>query len=168
MAATQGGQRSIGVAGFVLVLVGAALVLLAFRFLDWYDVPTHAADRPADITFSVLHANADQLAGAGAARAYFDWLAWVLLIAAIGVGVGAILPFPAADPLRVTGFLIGLLGVAATYFAIAQLHNAQVSAGAAAHSVFFNASWGMWATFAGFVATAAGAGLGPRDRVRSD
>jgi hypothetical protein len=153
--------RSIGLRSAVLVIGGAVLVLVSFRFLDWYEVPPRA-DSAGSITFGALHTTADQLSGVSAATAYFDWLAWVLLIGVIAAGIGAILPVAPADALRVTGFLLGLLGVAATYFAIAQLHNAQVSAGAEKHSVFYNATWGLWATFLGFLLAAAGAALGPR------
>jgi hypothetical protein len=161
VAGERGGRRGIGVPAVVLVLVGTALVVVSFRFLDWYDVPEHA-DSAGDITFSKLHDTADQLGGAGAASAYFDWLAWLLIIALIVIGVGASLPVPIADGLRVVGFLLGVIGAGATYFAIAQLHNAQLSAGAEKHSVLFNSTWGIWAAFAGFLLAATGAGLGPK------
>jgi hypothetical protein len=157
---TQDG-RQVKLSAVALVLAGAVLVLVSFRFLDWYEVP-HRADSTGDITFGTLHSNADQLSGVGAATAYFDWLAWLLLILLIGVGIAANLNAPMTDALRVAGFLLGLLGAAATYFAIAQLHNAQVAAGAEKHSVFYNSSWGMWAAFTGYLAAAAGAALGPR------
>jgi hypothetical protein len=156
-------MRSIGLPGVVLVLGGAVLVLVSFRFLDWYELP-RGADSTSEITFGALRNSADQLNGAGAATAYFDWLAWVLLIAVIGIGIAANLPVPVADGLRVAGFLLGLVGVAATYFAIAQLHNAQVSAGASKHSVFYNSTWGLWTAFAGYVLAAFGSGLGTRRR----
>jgi NAD/NADP transhydrogenase beta subunit len=158
---TQDGRRALRLTAVVLVLLGAALVLVAFRFLDWYEV-AHRADSAGDITFATLHSNADQLSGVGTATAYFDWLAWLLLILLIGVGIAANLGVPMTDALRVTGFLLGLLGAAATYFAIAQLHDAQVAAGAQKHSVFYNSSWGLWAAVVGYLAAAAGAALGPR------
>ncbi len=157
-------ERTLGLRGIVLVLVGGVLLVVAFRLLDWYTVAQHAADRPGRITFGTLHGNADQLSGAGAANAYFDWLAWVLLIAVVLVGVAANVPTPFTDPCRVAGFLLGVVGAAATYFAIAQLHNAQVAAGAVKHNVFYNSTWGMWAAFIGFVVAAIGAALGPSRR----
>jgi hypothetical protein len=161
---TRDGRAAIRLPAVALVLVGAALVLVAFRFLDWYEVP-HRADSAGDITFGTLHGNADQLAGVGTATAYFDWLAWLLLILLIAVGVAANLSAPLTDALRVAGFLLGVLGAAATYFAIAQLHNAQVAAGAEKHSVFYNSSWGLWSAFTGYLAAAAGAALGPRTEI---
>lgn len=160
------GDRTFGTGAALVVLVGAAMVIVSFRFLDWYDVPARAADTPGSITFNTLHDGASQLSGAGAASAYFGWLAWILLIAGVLVGVAAALPSPVADGLRVVGFLIGLLGVAATYFAIAQYRNAQQAAGAAKHGIFENTTWGVWAALAGFLLTALGAVLGPRRRTR--
>lgn len=160
---TQDGRRSLRLTAVVLVLLGAALVLVSFRFLDWYEV-AHRADSAGNITFATLHSNADQLAGVGTATAYFDWLAWLLLILLVAVGVAANLSVPMTDALRVAGFLLGLVGAAATYFAIAQLHDAQVAAGAHKHSVFYNSSWGLWGAFVGYLAAAAGAALGPRAR----
>jgi hypothetical protein len=152
------GQRIVGVPGVILVLVGAGLVLLSFRFLDWYDVPAHGADSAGDITFGKLHTSADQLGGAGVATAYFDWLAWVVLIALILVGVAANVVSPMTDGLRVGGFLLGMVGAGCTYYALAQHFNATSSD----HSVFYNSTWGLWAAFLGFFVGAAGAVIGPR------
>jgi hypothetical protein len=156
-------NRLIGLPGVVLVIAGGVLVLVAFRFLEWYDPPARADSTPR-ITFGELHNSADQLSGTGTATAYFDWLAWVLIIVLVGVGVAANLPVPAADVLRLAGFVVGIVGVAGTYFAVAQLHNAQVAAGGERHNAFYNSSWGLWLVFAGFALGALGAGLGPRKR----
>jgi len=151
--------RTIGVPGVVLVLAGAVLALLSFRFLHWYDVPA-GHDSSGDVTFGKLGDSADQLGGAGVAAAYFGWLAWLLLIAGIVVGVAANLPTPLADPLRVTGFVVGLLGTGGTLYALAQHFHAAGST----NGIFHNASWGTWSALAGFVLIAAGAALGPRRR----
>jgi hypothetical protein len=161
MTAATGDRRSFGLPGAILAIVGAALVLVAFRFLDWYDV-AGGTDSAGNATFGKLRSTADQLGDAGAARAYFDWLSWVLVIALVVAGIAANLPVPAADGLRVVGFLVGLIGAGATYFAIAQLHNAQVSAGAEKHNLLYNSTWGLWTAFAGYLLGAIGAGLGPR------
>lgn len=154
-------ERVFGTGAALFVLAGGVLALVSFRYLDWYEVPARTADTPGAITFSALHDGANQLSGAGAATTYFGWLAWVLLIAVVLIGVAAAVPSPAVDGLRVAGFLIGLLGVGATYFAIAQYRNAQVAAGATRHGVFHNTSWGVWAAFGGFLLSAVGAVLGP-------
>jgi len=149
--------RTIGVTGVVLVLAGAALALLSFRVLHWYDVPS-GHDSSGDVTFGKLHASADQLGGAGLAAAYFGWLAWMLLLAGIVLGVGANLPSGLADPLRVTGFVVGLVGAGGTLLALRQHFHAAGSD----HGIFHNASWGIWAALAGYALIAAGAALGPR------
>lgn len=161
MTSAEPAARAIGVPGALLVIAGGALVLIAFRFLEWYDSPARADSAPK-ITFSELHGSADQLAGAGAANAYFNWLAWLLLIALVLVGVAATMPIQFADALRVVGCVVGVIGVAATYFAVAQLHDAQVAAGGEQHNAFYNSTWGLWLTCAGFAAAAIGALLGPR------
>jgi hypothetical protein len=143
--------------GVALVLAGALLALASFRFLDWYAVPGQAADSAGSVTFSDLHDNADQLRGAGVSSAYFDWLSWVLLIALIVVGVAANVRTGLTDPLRVVGCFVGVLGVASTYYALAQHFDATGSS----HNVFYNATWGVWAALIGFVAGAVGAVLGP-------
>ncbi len=157
MSDVQQRRRVVGLPGAALVLLGAVLVLLSFRFLDWYDVP-RSVDSSGNVTFSKLHSSADQLGGAGMATAYFDWLAWVLLLGVIAVGVAANVPTPAADGLRVAGFLLGAAGVGATYYALAQHFNATGST----HSVLYNSTWGLWAALAGFLLAAAGGALGPR------
>jgi hypothetical protein len=110
------------------------------------------------VTFSKLHDSSEQLGGAGVASAYFGWLAWVLLLASIVVGVAANVPSPLADGLRVGGFVVGVIGVGGTYYALAQHFNATGSA----HNVFHNATWGVWAALVGFLLAAVGAVLGPR------
>jgi hypothetical protein len=165
MTSAERPARAIGVPGALLVIAGGALVLIAYRFLEWYDTPARADSAPK-ITFSELRGSADQLDGAGAANAYFDWLAWLLLIALVVVGVTATMPIRFADALRVVGCVVGVVGVAATYFAVAQLHSAQVAAGGERHNAFYNSTWGLWLTFGGFAAGAVGALLGPRKVAR--
>ena len=148
--------------GVAMVLAGALVALASFRLLDWYDTSARGADSAASSTFSDLRDNADQLSGAGTATAYFDWLAWVLLIALVCVGVCANLPVRPADLLRIAGSVLGVLGVAATYLAVAQLHDAQVAAGGEKHSALYNSTWGLWLALAGFACGAMGAVLGPR------
>jgi hypothetical protein len=153
----DGGARAVGVPGVVLVLAGSALVLVSYRFLTWYDYPQQA-DSVGQGDFGALRASAHQLGGAGIAIAYFDWMAWAVVIALILVGVAANLPVAAADGLRVIGFLLGVVGAGSTYYALAQHFNATGSNS----GVFRNSTWGLWAVFAGFLIAAIGAGLGPR------
>lgn len=159
VAGTDG--RAVRGLGVALVLTGALLALASFRLLDWYDVRTRGTDSTSTASFSALKNNADQLTGAGAATAYFDWLSWLLLIGLIVVGVAANVRTGLADPLRVAGVMIGVVGVVATYFAVAQLHDAQVAAGGERHNPFYNSTWGLWLALFGFLVGSAGSVLGP-------
>jgi hypothetical protein len=150
--------RSVNSTALFLIVVGALAVLLALRYLDWYDVTDTATDSSGNVRFASLHSSADQLGGAGVATAYFDWLAWTLLLAVVVVGGLANAPWPPADGLRVAGFFLGVLGVVATWYALAQHFNATGSR----HSVFYHSTWGVWGALAGFAITAVGAVLGPR------
>ncbi len=158
MTAASQGQRSVNGTGVFLVLLGAALVLLAMRFLDWYSIDGSGADTSGRVTFSSLHDSARQLGGAGVATAYFGWLALALLIAVLVTGWLANLPWAAADALRVAGFVLGFAGCVGTYYALRQHFNATGSD----HSVFFHSTLGMWAAVGGFALAALGSVLGPR------
>jgi hypothetical protein len=154
----RAGNGEVRGGGLLLVLGGAGFVLISFRFLDWYHVPTSGADTAGDPTFPALRDSAQQLGGAGVALAYFDWLSWTLVIAVAVLGASAVLPLPGAASLRLLGFLAGILGAVATYYALAQHQNAVGSA----DSVFHNATWGVWAAIGGFLVAGIGAALGPR------
>ena len=158
MSDARAGRADVRGSGLLLVLGGAGFVLISFRFLDWYQVPTSGADTAGDPTFPALRDSAQQLGGAGVALAYFTWLSWALAIAVAVLGASAVLPLPGAGPLRLLGFLAGVLGAVATYYALAQHQNAVGSA----HSVFHNATWGVWAAIGGFLVAGLGAALGPR------
>jgi hypothetical protein len=148
----------------VLVIVGAALAVAALAGLSWYAVDDGADSAGDGFTFADLHTNADQL-GAPISSAYFDWLAWTLLIGVTVVGLAANLRTPATNGLRVAGFLLGAIGVGATFYALAQLFNAQRAAGGSDHSVWHNSTLGMWCALLGYLLAGVGAVLGPRSPV---
>jgi hypothetical protein len=156
-------QRAANGNGVFLLILGAAAVFLALRYLDWYAVPQRGPDSSGNITFASLHTSADQLGGAGIATAYFDWLAWALLIGAFVVGWLANLAWPPADALRVLAFLLGFLGVVATFYALLQHAHATGST----RSVVYHGTWGLWTAVAGYAVLAVGGVLGPiTDRKR--
>lgn len=164
MATTKRDRRTTGTSGVLLVALGAVLALLSIVGLRWYAVDSGADTAGDGFTFADLHSNADQL-NAPIASAYFDWLAWTLLIAVVVVGLAANLPTPVADVLRVVGFVIGVVGVVGTYYSLAQLFNAQHAAGASDHSVLHSSTLGVWCALAGFAIAGFGAVLGPRATV---
>jgi hypothetical protein len=156
-------RRALNDRNLLLVVVGAALVIAALGGLQWYT--TEGGNNVAGLGFTAtdLQANADSL-GAPVAGAYFDWLGMTLLVVGGVAALAANVPSPVCDPLRVVAFLAGLLGVIATYYALAQLFNAQKVAGGSAHAVLHNASFGVWAALAGFALITVGGALGPRRR----
>ena len=152
--------------GLALLLVGAVATAVSFVTLHWYSVDTAADSAGEGFTFADLHSNADQL-GAPVAIAYFDKLAWGLVAVVVLLALAARLRSPIAPGLRVLGFLVGMSGVALTFYALAQLFDAQHVAGASAHGVLHNAGPGLWVACAGYALLALGAVFGPV-RGRSD
>ncbi len=142
-----------------LIVLGAAAVIASFVRLDWYDTGNRAADTVGDSRFTDLRHNVDAVGGTPIAGAYFDWLGWALLGAVVVLGIAACLGTRASDPLRVAGFVTGLAGVVATFYALGQMVHAQ---GLGTSSIWRNSGFGLWLTVAGFAAAALGAGLGPR------
>lgn len=152
--------RAVGGRGIALVVVGTALVGLAVSTLQWYRVGGAVDVAGSGFTFHDLRHNADQL-NAPIAAAYFDWLAIALglVLAVTGILANVSLPFGAL--LRVGGFLLGVAGAVGTYYALAQLFYAERAAGASAHGVLHNTSYGLWCAAGGFLLAGIGAALGP-------
>jgi hypothetical protein len=157
MAATDArAARSIGVPGIGLILAGVVLLLVSFTAVDWYP----GSNRPsavAHIGFTDLHHLTAASTSVAIAKAYFGWLAWVLLILVIVVGFAANVPTPAANGLRVAGFALGLAGAAVTYLALDRL-----AGWAGSRSAFDHARAGVWLAIGGYLVAGLGAGLGPR------
>jgi hypothetical protein len=147
MRASRGG-RPFGVIGLVVLAIGAVLLIVAFTGVTWYSV-AHGVD----IKFSTLHDLTQRAGGSRAPRWYFSWLAWLLLALVVVVGAVANVASPLSVPLRVLGLLLGIAGIAATYWA---LHKVVTPA-----SVFDHASAGVWLAFAGYLLAGVGATIGP-------
>ncbi|GAB2477437.1 hypothetical protein [Jatrophihabitans fulvus] len=145
----------------LLTLLGGLLVLAAQGGLQWYTVEDGVNVADTGFTRTDLHANATSL-DAAVAAAYFGWFGWTLLIVSAAAALLANLPTRLSDPLRVLAFLAGALGLVATYYALAQLFNAQEAAGGADHPVWHNASYGAYAAFGGFLLMTLAGTRGPR------
>jgi hypothetical protein len=153
----EAGSRSIGVAGIGLVLLGVVALLVSFTApVDWYPGST-GPSAVAHIRFSDLHHLTAASGSVAIAKAYFGWLAWVLLIVLIIVGFAANMPTPAADGLRVLGFVVGLAGAAVTYVALNRLAGSAGSGGAFEHS-----RAGVWLAVTGYLVAGVGAAVGPK------
>jgi hypothetical protein len=152
-------SRSIGAPGIALTLVGAVLLMISFTAVDWYPGST-GPSAIAHITFTDLHRLTTANTTVGIATAYFGWLAWVLLILVIAVGLAANLPTRAANGLRAAGFALGLAGAACTYLALSKL----ASASGGSVGAFDHARIGVWLALAGYLVAGAGAAIGPLRR----
>lgn len=146
----------------VLLFAGAALCALSFSTLPWYSVSGVADSAGDGFQFADLHANADQLA-APVAAAFFDRLAWGFVGIVVVLALVARLAGVASSGLRVVAFLVAIAGVVLTYYALAQLFDAQRVAGGSSHSVLHSSTYGLYLAFAGYLVMAAGAvvGYGP-------
>jgi hypothetical protein len=139
------------------VLVGGLAVLISIAFLDWYDFPA-TGDAADQVTFRDLKATAGHLDVPGIVPAYFDWLAWVLLIGVVAVAtVGFVRP-AFAVPLRLLGFLLGGIGSFLTWYALQKI----TSYGDEPSYAFQSATAGVWFAMIGFAVAAFGAVIGPR------
>jgi 4-hydroxybenzoate polyprenyltransferase len=103
----------------------------------------------------------DSFGGLGAASAYFDWLAWTLLVGVIVFGAIGSVGSRLSAPARVLGFLCGFGGTVATFYALLQYFDAQADAGADRHSPLYNSSWGLYCAGIGFLVAGLGAARGP-------
>jgi hypothetical protein len=147
---------SIGVPGIGLLLAGVVLLLVSFTAVDWYP-GSNQPSAVAHIGFTDLHHLSAASTSVAIAKAYFGWLAWVLLILVIVVGFAANLPGPASNGLRAAGLAIGVAGAAVTYLALDKL-----AGWAGSGRAFDDAQAGVWLAIGGYLVAGLGAVLGPR------
>lgn len=111
----EGGQ-SVGIIGLIGAAVGAILLILGATALAWYKIGGE------DGKFSDLNNDVKDAPGAvgvGMAKAYFGWLAWVLLALVIIAAVVASLPIGSAGlAFRIIAPVIGVLGLVLTLLAL--------------------------------------------------
>jgi hypothetical protein len=157
------GNGVIGVPGIVLMISGAVMLLVSFTSANWYP-GSKAADSVHGIGFSDLHHNLDQFDAPAASRAYFGWVAWLLLILLIIVGLLANLPGSRADGLRMTGFILGMVGAAFTYYALSRYVQALADRGASQGQALDHAQSGIWLALIGYLLAGVGAAIGPLRR----
>jgi MFS family permease len=160
-----GPSQSYGVLSALLTVVGAALVVLAFTLLDWFEIDGGPVSKS---TFSEVHKALDQVDGlaAGPAKLYFSWLGWALLAAAALIALAAAVPSLGA--LRVLGAIVALAALAATFVAIKLVkHVDTASADQLTYSDYLkHARFGFYFAVVGFLVIAVGAAIGPSRRRR--
>lgn len=156
--------RRIGVPGVGLVSAGAIALILSFTTLEWRHRPAAHGDTVTRIDFAELRQNLEHFPAGGkpaASIAYFSWLCWVLLIALIVIGFAANLPSRGSDGLRLTGFFLGLVGAALTYYALSRYAEATHDLFGTSSGALDNADLGIWFALAGYLAAGLGSALGP-------
>jgi magnesium-transporting ATPase (P-type) len=147
---TPAGKRTFGSVGLAVTAIGAIAVILAFTVFDWFK---HANGHAH---FSDLKTAAD--AGSGVAtmtKLYFDWLGWVLLVAAVVTAVLACLPIVASKVWQLVGLLVGLVSVGLTFLAIK-------GNGSSYSATLKQTTVGFYVAAAGFLVLGIGAAIGSR------
>jgi hypothetical protein len=154
-------RQTLGIVGIAVAIVGAVVLISGF-FLSWYKIAGQEAK------FSDIHkdlSDAGSLAP-GLAKAYFGWLAWVLLVLVIIAAVVANLPVGAAVlPMRIVAPVIGLLGVLLTLLALNSYWDKakDTPAGQGADlGIFKHSAIGLYLTLAGFIIAGVAGVFGPR------
>ncbi len=101
-----------GFLGALVALVGAVLVLVAFTTVTWlkYNDSTFAK---IDHRLAGSHTSAS-----GFTQAYFSWLGWVLVGVVFAVAFAANMPSARMAILRPIGFLLALVAIGLTLWAI--------------------------------------------------
>ena len=177
-------HQGFGVVGGAFVVIGAVLLVLGFTVLNWFrsDYSTFGGGGTGS-HFSGVHHRLDLAQRAfgqvpqfskyihlGIAPTYFSWLGWVLLVAAIVLGLAAVAPLGAASaPARILGVVVALAGIGLTLWALDLLRIdgpiAQRLAPDQNIPSYFDyikhTSFGAWAALAGFLLIAIGALIGP-------
>jgi hypothetical protein len=155
--------------GAAVAGVGAFLVLLAFTIFDWFrDGNGFFAGAGSHSTFSQVRDQLDAVAAQaaaehisghvsfGASRAYFSWLGWVLLLAAL-VAVAFAVSSPGRDhwTIRWLAAVVAASGIAITFLALNLITvegNASNNANAPTYGQFLShTGFGAWAAIVGFV-----------------
>ncbi len=159
-----GRPRRLGVLGMLVVTLGAIMLIMSFTSLDWRQRATGGGDNVGRIDFAALRQNLEHFPAAGRpgpAVAYFSWLCWVLLILLIIVGFAANVPTRRANGLRLTGFFLGLVGAAFTYYALTRYAQATHDLFGSGSGALDNADLGIWFALLGYLSAGAGAAIGP-------
>ncbi|HEY7048531.1 MAG TPA: hypothetical protein VH373_15030 [Jatrophihabitantaceae bacterium] len=150
-------RQTIGIVGLVVAFVGA-IVLISGFFLNWY-----SADG-GHLKFSDIHKTLDGPGAPGLPKAYFGWLAWVLLALVIIAAVVANLPIGSASlPMRIAAPVIGLLGLLLTLLALNSYWDKVKDVnGGGDVGIFKHSAIGLYLTLAGFIIAGVAGVFGPR------
>jgi hypothetical protein len=147
--------ESFGVVGAVLAVAGAVAGVISFTAVEWFhEIPAK---------FSRMHDILDQAPDSqvtGIAKAYFGWLAWVLLAVAVIAALAANIPSSMSPVMRPIGALVGLAGIGVTFWAIKFGTSDKYT------EYLKHADAGFYVALGAFALTAIGSLIGPRRVVR--
>jgi hypothetical protein len=150
-------RRTFGSVGAIVSAIGAVAVVLGFTVFNWF------RDFGADSQFSDLKKLVDRADNLGIgftpSTLYFDWLGWVLLVAAILTALLAVLPIVASKVWQIVGLVVGLVGAAMTFLAIKL---ADPPNGTGYGDYLKHANVGFYLAAGGFVVLGIGAAIGSR------
>jgi hypothetical protein len=119
-----GQAQAFGTVGAVVALLAAAAGAVAVTALKWFSTLPQAAGGRAH--FSDVNDLVKGLGpvASGFGKAYFSWLGYLMLAAAVVFALLANAPTPARTALRIFGFLVGLAGMGLTFLGIKFSNNA--------------------------------------------
>jgi uncharacterized membrane protein len=151
-------RQTFGIVGLIVAVVGAAVLISGF-FLSWYKVAGQ------EIKFSDIHKDLNAAGSVAPAlpKAYFGWLAWVLLALVIITAVLANLPIGSSALIfRIVAPIVGLAGVLLTLLALNSYFDKAKDVGATDVGIFKHSAIGLYLTLAGFVIAGVAGVFGPR------
>jgi len=142
-----------------LVVPGALFGWLALTTLPWYDTRS-LEDEPDRYRFVEL--KLQTLAGRPdtppLVNAYFDWLAWTLLVAVLVLALAAAVATRAVRTLRGVTLVAGLASAVMTYVSVVQLFHWLAFTGFSGSN---HTQSGLWLAVGGFALMGLAAALGP-------
>lgn len=160
--------------GSTIVAIGGVLLLAAFTVLNWFrDGSGFFSGAASHSTFANVHdllgqtarqVASDSISGHvtfGASRAYFGWLGWTLLLAALAFGALAVSAFGQSTfAVRWLGAVVAATGIGVTFLALNLITfegNASNNAAAPSYGDYLSHSGaGTWCAIAGFAVVLVG------------
>ena len=115
--------RGIGIVGLVLAVAGAVAGVIALTALKWFTSLNQVGGKAH---FSDIHKLIQNVVGSNATgfgKAYFSWVAWALLAAAVVFAIVANLPTPASGLFRALGVIFSLAGIGLSFWGIDFAHH---------------------------------------------
>jgi hypothetical protein len=150
-----GPSQTFGTAGALLALLGTVLVAVALTAANWFN-DSHTRPSNFRATFDALESAAAQ-----PAKAYFTWLGWVLLAAALLAALIAVVP-TIGTAFRVIAPLLAVAAIVLTFLAIKLTRSVDIAGFPTYGDYLKHARLGFYLAVVGFALIGAGGAIGPR------